>query len=403
MRYVIVLGDGMADLPCDSLGGKTPLETAKKTNIDRAARYGTMGMMRTVYEGMAPGSDVANLCVMGYNPKVYYSGRSPLEAASIGVPLTDTDITYRANLVTLSGEPIYEEKTMLDYSAGEITTGEAQALIQTLKQELNSETFQLFAGISYRHLLIRKDERKAGKLTPPHDISDQPVKNYLPQDGAILSIMKKSHAILKQHPVNLDRIKRGLNPADSLWIWGEGVKPRLDSFEEKYHLTGSVISAVDLIKGIGVLTGLNVIEVPGATGTVHTNFDGKRDAAVKALKDGAQYLYIHLEAADESGHQGSAEDKVRSIELIDEKIYGPVLDCLNELKEPFRLLVLPDHPTPLKLKTHTADPIPFLLLKDTDRQLRDENAVYSEAYAQKSSIFLEEGHTLLEKVINNEL
>ena len=403
MRYVIVLGDGMADLPCDRLGGKTPLEAAHKPNIDRAAKYGKMGMMRTVYEGMAPGSDVANLCVMGYNPKIYYSGRSPLEAASIGVALTDTDITYRANLVTLSGESVYEEKTMLDYSAGEITTQEAAALIQTLKQELDSETFQLFAGVSYRHLLIRKDRKRAGRLTPPHDISDRPVKDYLPEDSVILSIMKKSHEILKQHPVNLDRIKRGLHPADSLWIWGEGVKPRLDSFEEKYHLTGSVISAVDLIKGIGVLTGLNVIEVPGATGTVHTNFDGKRDAAIKALQDGAQYLYIHLEAADESGHQGSAEDKVRSIELIDEKIYGPVLSCLKELNEPFRLLVLPDHPTPLKLKTHTADPIPFLLLKDSDSQIQDPDAEYTETYAQKSGIFLDEGHTLLEKVINNEL
>lgn len=403
MRYVIVLGDGMADLPCDSLGGKTPLEVAKKPNMDSAAKYGKMGMMRTVYEGMAPGSDVANLCVMGYNPRIYYSGRSPLEAASIGVPLTDTDITYRANLVTLSNEPVYENKTMLDYSAGEITTQEASALIQTLKQELDSELFQLFAGVSYRHLLIRKDEKKAGRLTPPHDISDRPIKEYLPEDSVLLSLMKKSHEILKQHPVNQERIRRGLHPADSLWIWGEGVKPRLDRFSDKYHMTGSVISAVDLIKGIGVLTGLNIIEVPGATGTVHTNFDGKRDAALKALRDGTQYLYIHLEAADESGHQGSAEDKIRSIELIDEKIYGPVLRCLRELKEPFRLLVLPDHPTPLKLKTHTADPIPFLLLKDSDNQLRDADAVYTENYAQKSDIFLEEGHTLLEKVINNEL
>ncbi len=403
MRYVVILGDGMADLPCDCLGGKTPLEVAKKPNIDAAAKCGTIGMMRTVYEGMSPGSDVANLCVMGYNPKKYYSGRSPLEAASIGVELTDTDITYRANLVTLSEESDYSEKTMVDYSGGEISTKEARALIETLKEEINGEDFQLFAGVSYRHLLVRKDEKKAGRLTPPHDISDKPVKDYLPEDDILLDIMKKSHEILKKHPVNLDSIQKGLRPANSLWIWGEGVKPRMDSFEEKYHLQGSVISAVDLIKGIGILTGLKSIDVPGATGTVHTNFDGKREAAVDALKKGDEYLYIHLEAADESGHQGSAEDKIRSIELIDEKIYAPILECLKELQEPFRLLLLPDHPTPLALKTHTADPIPFLLLKDTDTEKKAPEAVYTEAYAETTGIFLEEGHTLLEKVIKEEL
>ncbi len=403
MRYVVVLGDGMADLPCEQLGGKTPLAVANKPNIDRAAKYGKMGMMRTVYEGMSPGSDVANLCVMGYNPKIYYSGRSPLEAASIGVVLTDTDITYRANLVTLSEEPAYEDKTMVDYSAGEITTKEAAALIEALKQELNSDQFQLFSGVSYRHLLVRKDEKKAGKLTPPHDISDQPIRSYLPADDVILDIMKKSQEILKEHPVNLERIEKGLHPATSLWIWGEGVKPSLDRFCDKYQLKGSVISAVDLIKGIGVLTGLEVIDVPGATGTIHTNFDGKRDAAIKALKDGAQYLYIHLEAADESGHQGSMEDKITSIERIDEKIYGPVLECLRELNEPFCLMLLPDHPTPVSIKTHTSDPIPFLILRDTDMEIKDSSAVYTESYAQDTNLFLEEGHTLLEKVIKKEL
>ncbi len=403
MRYVVVLGDGMADLPCEQLGGKTPLAVAQKPNIDHAAKYGKLGMMRTVYDGMSPGSDVANLCVMGYNPKIYYSGRSPLEAASIGVELTDTDITYRANLVTLSDEPVYEDKTMVDYSAGEITTEEAAALIETLKEEFNSQWFQLFSGVSYRHLLVRKDEKKAGKLTPPHDISDQPVKAYLPADETILSIMKRSHEILKDHPVNQARMERGLRPATSLWIWGEGVKPSMDSFADKYQLTGSVISAVDLIKGIGVLTGLEVIEVPGATGTVHTNFDGKRDAAIRALQNGAQYLYIHLEAADESGHQGSLEDKIKSIERIDEKIYGPVLECLQELNEPFCLMLLPDHPTPLSLKTHTSDPVPFLILRDSDTRMTDPSAVYTEAYAQGTNLFLEEGHTLLEKVINKTL
>ncbi len=403
MRYVVVLGDGMADLPCRQLGGKTPLAAAHKPNIDEAAKYGKLGMMRTVYEGMSPGSDVANLCVMGYNPKIYYSGRSPLEAASIGVSLTEMDITYRANLVTLSDEPAYEDKTMVDYSAGEITTEEAAALIETLKQELDGEYFQLFSGVSYRHLLVRKDQKKAGKLIPPHDISDQPVKNYLPGDEMILSLMKRSHEILKDHPINRKRMGKGLRPATSLWVWGEGVKPSMDSFADKYQLTGSVISAVDLIKGIGILTGLEVIEVPGATGTVHTNFDGKRDAAVKALKEGVQYLYIHLEAADESGHQGSLEDKIKSIELIDEKIYGPVLKCLKQMNEPFCLMLLPDHPTPLSIKTHTSDPVPFLILRDSDTEIKDEQAVYTEEYAQGTKNFLEEGHTLLEKVMTNAL
>ncbi|MBQ4109283.1 MAG: cofactor-independent phosphoglycerate mutase [Clostridia bacterium] len=403
MKYAVILGDGMADLPIEAINNKTPLEAALKPNIDKLAKYGTVGMMRTVYEGLAPGSDVANLCVMGFNPKENYSGRSPLEAASIGVELTETDITYRTNLVTLSDEPDYENKTLVDYSAGEISTQEANEIIKTVNEKLGSEFYNFYTSTSYRHLLVRKDMKKAGKLTPPHDISDKIVGEYLPEDAYLKELMIKSYDILKDHPVNKKRISEGKNPANSIWFWGEGTKPGLDLFKNVYGLDASVISAVDLIKGIAKLTNMNVLEVENATGTVHTNFDGKAKAAIEAFKNGSEYVYIHMEAPDESGHQGSLEDKIKSIELIDEKVVGPVYEHLKSCGEDFTILVLPDHPTPVSLKTHTSEPIPFLVYRSSDTEIKDENAVYTENYAKSTHLYLEEGHTLLRKVMNGEI
>lgn len=402
MKYIVILGDGMADLKIPSLNDKTPLEVADKPYMNKFAKIGTMGVARTVYEGLKPGSDVANLCVMGFNPLENYSGRSPLEAASIGVSLTDTDITYRANIVTLSDEENYCDKKMIDYSAGEITTKEADEIIKTVQEKLGNEIMSFYTGISYRHLLLRKDEKKAGALTPPHDISGKCVKEYLPEDKAIYDLMEKSYEILKDHPVNIKRIKEGKNPANSIWVWGEGTKPELKNYKDVYGITGTVISAVDLIKGIAKLSGLKTVEVPGATGNVHTNFDGKKDAAIDAIKNGDEYLYVHIEAADESGHQGSIEDKIKSIEMIDKKIIGPVYDYLKENNEEFTMLVMPDHPTPIALKTHTSDPVPFVIVKNTDEEEKN-NYIYSEEDAKKSGIYIEYAHTLMEKIINGEI
>lgn len=402
MKYVIILGDGMADLPIPEINNKTPLEIANKPYMDKFAKIGVIGKLRTVYEGLKPGSDVANLCVMGFDPSKNYSGRSPLEAASIGVELTDTDITYRANLVTLSDEDNYCDKTMIDYSAGEITTSEAREIIKTLKTELEDEIFSLYPGISYRHLLLRKDMKKAGPLTPPHDISDKVVGEYLPSDKSILALMEKSYEILKNHPVNLKRIKEGKNPANSIWVWGEGTKPQLENYKEKFGITGSVISAVDLIKGIALLSGLKSVDVEGATGNVHTDFLAKAKAGIEALKNGDEYLYLHIEAADESGHQGSLSDKVKSIELIDEKVVKPIYEYLLSTKEEFRLLVLPDHPTPVALKTHTSEPVPFVLVKDSDFEEKNDY-IYSEKDADKSGIYFEKGHKLISEIIKNKI
>ncbi len=402
MKYIVILGDGMADLPIKALEDKTPLQIANKPYMDKFAKMGIMGKVKTVYDGLSPGSDVANLCVMGFDTSKNYSGRSPLEAASIGVKLCDTDITYRANLVTLSQEEDYRQKVMVDYSAGEISTNEARELIKSVQNALGNELYSFHAGVSYRHLLLRKDMKKAGILTPPHDISGKKVTEYLPKDEVIYDFMLKSYEILKDHPINRKRISEGKNPANSLWIWGEGTKPQLENYKEKFGISGTVISAVDLIKGIAILSGLKSVDVEGATGTVHTNFDGKAKAAIDALKSGDEFLYLHLEAADESGHQGSTEDKIKSIELIDEKIIKPIYEYLIEAKEEFKMLVLPDHPTPIELKTHTREPVPFVLIKDTDKEIKN-NLTYCEKDADKTGIYIEKGHTLMYNIVNNKI
>ncbi len=361
MKYVIILTDGMSDYKIDELSGKTPMEYANKPQMDELAKDSEVFLVQTVPENLKPGSDVANLSVMGYDPNEFYTGRSPLEAANMGVSLSDDDTAFRANLVTLKGEGNYESLLMHDYSADEISTREAAEIINTISGELATEDIQFYPGVSYRHLMVIRGGAKHYKLTPPHDISDKPVAEYLPDNPVIMDIMRKSREILKRHPVNIKRRENGQNTADSLWIWGEGKRPALPDFKEKFGLRGAVISAVDLIRGIGRLSGMDVIEVEGATGNINTNFEGKAGAALEALRDGCDFVYVHLEAPDECGHRGEIQNKVRSIELIDSKVLKVIKEGLDKGGEPYRIMILPDHPTPLKLKTHVGDPVPCLL------------------------------------------
>ena len=367
MKYVIVLCDGMSDYPLDALSGKTPMEAANKPYMDELCRFGDVFKVQTVAQGLKPGSDVANLSVMGYDPKKYYTGRSPLEAASIGVTLTESQTAFRANLVTLGGEGEYDSLYMKDYSSDEISSEESSKLIQTLAEHICTEDIKLYPGVSYRHLLVWDNAPAHFKLTPPHDISDKPVKDYLPDNKVILDIMMKSRMILKDHPVNIARKQRGLNTADSLWVWGEGRKPALSDFSKKFGVSGAVISAVDLIRGIGYLTGMQVIEVPGVTGNINTNFEGKAKAAIDTLNIGTDLVYIHLEAPDECGHRGETENKIRSIELIDEKIVAPIKKALDKKREDYKIMILPDHPTPLSIRTHAGDPVPCLIYDSTKK------------------------------------
>ena len=399
MKYVVILGDGMADYPDKNLNGKTPLEVANKPYIDGLAKVSEAGLCSTIPQGMKPGSDVANLSVLGYDPAKCYSGRSPLEAASIGIELKDTDVTARANLVTLSDEEVYEDKTMIDYSAGEITTAEAKVLIDYLAEKLNGDGYSLYSGVSYRHCLVKENGRIAGDLTPPHDITGKAVKGHLPESAEgkkYLALMKKSCELLKDHPVNLKRIKDGKNPANSLWFWGEGTKPDLPDFKEKFGIQGAMISAVDLLKGIGKLSGMQVIEVEGATGNYDTNFIGKAEACLKALKDGTDYVYIHMEAPDECGHHGDAEHKVYSIEQID-GVVKTVVEGLKGTGEDFAVLICPDHPTPLSVKTHTSDPVPYIIYRSGKKVKGIES--YTEKNAASTGIFLPHGYDLMSKLL----
>lgn len=400
MKYIVVLMDGAADTPVEELGGKTPLETAKKPTIDSFASKGEMGMVKTVPQNLPPGSDVANLAVFGYDPQKYYTGRSPLEAMSMRVHLELSDTTFRANLVYLSEEEEnYEDKTMVDYSSDEITTEEAKELIKAVNDALKTEEYEFFSGISYRHLLVWHNKENKFSLTPPHDISDRKITEYLPKDEVLLSLMKKSYDILKDHPVNAKRRERGLRPANSVWIWGNGTKPNLDTYDEKFGINGSVVSAVDLIKGIGVCAGLEVIEVEGATGNVHTNFDGKAQAAIDSLKSGADFVYVHLEAPDEAGHRREVENKVKSIELIDEKIVAPIANALKADGEDFAMLIMPDHPTPLAIRTHSRDAIPYVIY-NSKNEIGGEVRQYTEKEAEKTGIFISEGYKIIEKLFN---
>ncbi len=400
MKYIVFLGDGMADQPVVALGNKTPLQVASKPFIDRIAREGMAGMVKTVPDTLSPGSDTANMSVMGYDPELYYTGRSPLEAISMSIEMEPGDVAFRTNLVTLTGDGGYSDKTMLDYSADEIGSDEAARLIEIINDHFQDSDLTFYPGKSYRHCLIWKNGETAMKLTPPHDILTRKVTDYLPKGpGAdrLLEMMQKSAEFLPAHPVNKARAKRDLNPANSIWIWGQGTRPELPVLSEQYGIKGSVISAVDLINGLGICAGLRVVEVPGVTGNIHTNFRGKADHAIMEFERGQDYVYLHVEAPDECGHRAEVDNKVKSIELIDREMVGPIWEYLEKHKqetgEDYRMLVLPDHPTPLNLRTHTNDPVPFAAYS-SDGVFTAGTASYDEFACKESGVFVEKGYTL---------
>lgn len=398
MKYIVVLGDGMADEPIEALGGKTVLEYANTPCLDRLSKLSEIGMAHTIPNGMKPGSDTANLSVLGYDPKKYYSGRSPLEALSIGVPMKETDIALRCNIVTISDDDVpFEEKTIIDHSADEISTEDCAVLLNAVKEQLENEIYHFYVGTSYRHCLIWNNGTVV-ELTPPHDVLTQKIGQYLPKDAVLREMMKKSYEILKNHPMNIERKKKGLNPANCCWFWGAGTKPMLSSFTEKTGKKGMMISAVDLLKGIAVGAGMGVANVEGANGGLHTNYEGKTDAAVKALfEDGYDFAYIHVEAPDEMGHQGSCEKKVQAVEFLDQRVIKRLTDSLDAKQIDYRLLVMPDHPTPVRVRTHTSDNVPYLLYDSTDEKA--ENWDYNEKDAAKSGILIENGYTLIDRLL----
>ncbi len=394
MKYIVVLGDGMADEPLEILGGDTPLKHANTPTMDALAKVSEIGLVHTIPEGMNPGSDTANLSVMGYDPKQYYTGRSPLEALSIGVPMKDTDVALRCNLVTLSEEEPYEKKTILDHSSGEISTEEAAILLEAVRAELESAHYHFYVGTSYRHCLIW-EQGKVVPLTPPHDVLGQEIAPYLPEDPTLRRMQERSYEILKDHPINKKRRQEGKNPANSCWFWGAGTKPALSSFEEKNHKKGVMISAVDLLKGIAVGAGMENVKVEGANGGLDTNYEGKAQAAVDALlKDGYDFAYIHVEAPDEMGHQGSVEKKMKAIENLDGRVIKLVKEQMDASGEAYRMLVLPDHPTPVRVRTHTSDPVPYLLYDST--RPRQETWNYNEEEAKNSGNDIPMGYKMID-------
>lgn len=395
MKYVVVLGDGMADLPLEQLDGKTPLAYAKTSVMDELAKVSQIGRVQTVPTGMQPGSDTANLSVLGYDPRKYYTGRSPLEALSIGITLDEGDVAIRCNLVTVSSEEAcYEEEVMMDHSADEISTEDAAVLLQAVKERLEEEGFQFYVGTSYRHCLVWRQGNLV-ELTPPHDILGQKIGSHLPKESVLAKMQRRSYEILSSHPLNQERKAKGLHPANSLWFWGAGTRPALDSFYSKYGKKGVMISAVDLLKGIAVGAEMTNIHVEGANGGLNTNYEGKARAAVDALtKKGYDFAYIHVEAPDEMGHQGSVERKTEAIQYLDQRVILPVKEGLDAFGEPYRMLILPDHPTPVSVRTHTADPVPYLLYDSAGEEEHTWN--YNEAEAKKSGVFFENGWELME-------
>ena len=402
MKYLVVIPDGMADRSIDTLGGKTPMEAADKPCMDTLCKQSLCGTVLNVPEGMVPESDTANLAILSYNPKIYSKGRSPLEAMSMGLHMEDDDTAIRCNLVTLSEEePLYEDKTMLDHSADEISTEEANQLVAALNEGMGSSDWHLYTGVSYRHCLLWKGASQTYPFMRPHDILGQKIRDFLPKEenggGDFLRFQKNGYEILKNHPVNIVRKEKGLRPANSPWLWSPGGKPSLPSFGEKWGLSGAIISAVDLIKGIGICAGMQVIDVEGATGNFHTNYSGKAKAAIDAYENGVDFVYIHVEAPDECGHRGEIENKVHSIEKIDHLILRPVYEYLQKTGEPFKILVLPDHPTPIELRTHTSDYVPFFLFDSS--HLKKGTAVFSEENGRQCDTVIHDGSTLLDLMI----
>ncbi len=404
MKYLVILGDGMADYPVPELGGATPLMKAFKPNIDRMSEYGELGLVKTVPDHLnPPGSDIANMSVLGYDPDRFYSGRSPLEAVSMGIKLGDEDLAVRCNLVCLSDDEPYEQKTMLDYSSDEITTAESKVLIEYINDKLGTPAFRFYPGISYRHCIVMNVPAGVKLLcTPPHDITERQITGYLPKgfmSDELLACMKKSYELLTEHPINKARVARGLKPANSIWPWGEGRRPSLSDFHEKYGLRGAVVSAVDLVRGLGICAGMKSIVVEGATGTYKTNFEGKADAAVRFLLDGGDFVYIHMEGPDECGHRHEIPEKILSIEYIDARVVGPIEKALRDAGEDFRMLILPDHPTPLVLRTHTHDAVPYIIYDSRQKFMQNPGAKYDENFARLTGVYVPEGHKLMDRFI----
>ncbi|NLK27411.1 MAG: cofactor-independent phosphoglycerate mutase [Clostridiales bacterium] len=399
MKYIVVLGDGMADEPLKELDNKTPMMVADTPSIDLLALRSEVGLVHTIPEGMKPGSDTANLAVLGYNPRKYYTGRSPLEALSIGVDMKETDIALRCNLVSLSEDEVpYEKKTIIDHSSSEISTEDATILMEAIKKEMDNDIYRFFIGTSYRHLTIW-DQGEVVDLAQPHDILGRVIEEYLPQDIALKEMMRKSYEILNRHPINLKREAIGLNKANSLWFWGAGTRPSLTSFEEKNGKKGAMISAVDLLKGIAIGAGMKVIEVPGADGTLHTNYEGKAIAAVKVLlEEDYDFVYVHVEAPDEMGHQGNIENKIKAIENLDQRVIKLLVEKMEEAGAEYRMLIMPDHPTPIHCRTHTSDPVPYLLYDSTKEQKNSWK--YDEADVKLSGNVIREGYTIISKLFH---
>ncbi len=407
MKYIVILGDGMADEPIDSLGNKTPLEYADTPAMDNVAKKSEIGLVHTIPDGMKPGSDTANLSVLGYDPQEYYSGRSPLEALSIGVPMEENDIAIRCNIVTLSeAEDVFEQKTMIDHSASEISTEDCAILLHAVRDALENEMYQFYVGTSYRHCLIWRgasvyqNEKYVVPniivdLAQPHDILGRVIGEYLPAKQDFTEMMKKSYEVLVNHPINNERKKQGLHPANCCWFWGAGTKPMLSPFSDKYHKRGAIISAVDLLKGIAIGAQMGVINVEGANGGLHTNYEGKAKAAVKAvLEDGYDFVYVHIEAPDEMGHQGSKERKIQAIEYLDTRIIKPIKEAMDASGQDYRMLILPDHPTPICIRTHASDPVPYLLYDSTKEQNKTWH--YNEKEAKCSGHYIDAGHKLMQ-------
>ncbi len=403
MKYIVLLCDGMADRPCEGLQNKTPMEAAHKPCMDRLAESAEVGMTYTVPEGMAPGSDVANLSVLGYRPQECYTGRSPLEAANIGVEMTDDDVAIRCNLVTLSDEENYDDKTMVDYCAGDIHTAQADEIIRSLQAAFGGGEFDFYTGTAYRHCVVWHGGKTAiGTLTPPHDISGRPVKEYLPSHPdaqPLRELMEKSAALLRDHPINVKRREAGENPATSVWLWGHGKRPALQNFTERFGVKGAMVSAVDLLKGIARLGGMRLCEVEGATGYIDTDFVGKREAALDALRNGCDMVYIHIEAPDECGHRGEMQNKVRAIEEIDRQVLAPLVEAMKEIDD-FSLLIMPDHPTPLCIKTHSADPVPYLLYRTTGVENASGASTFTEATAAATGVVTEVASDLMGRLVS---
>ena len=401
MKYLVLIPDGMADRPIPALGNRTPMETAVKPCMDALASRSTVGLVSNVPNGMVPESDTANMAILSFDPKVYSRGRSPLEAISMGLSMAPDETAYRCNVVTLSDEGEYEDKIMLDHSADEITTAEADELIKALEAHFGSESRHFYTGVSYRHCILWKDGNDTYDFSRPHDIIGRCIRDYLPSEenggGEFYRLMKESYEVLNHHPVNEARRARGLKPANSAWLWSPGKKPRLPDFTEKWGVSGTVISAVDLIKGIGLCAGMKSVDVEGATGNVHTNYDGKAQAAIQAFRDGAEFVYIHVEGPDECGHRAETDNKVLSVELIDQKILVPVYEYLKSTAEDFKILVLPDHPTPIEIRTHSMEPVPFFLY-DSRKDVCGVTS-YTEATAAGTGLYIPDGFTLLEQVI----